>query len=341
MLGPVAGGWIANSNISWRWSEWISLIISGTVLVATILFLPETFSPVLLKWKAAHLRCETGLPYKSKLEQQPTLALRLRAAFVRATHMFTKEPIVILLGIWLVLVYIIVYGFLQSFAFIFGDTYGWHKGLIGSAFSAICIGVLIWYCSAPVYWWYYKRKVSCVKAELALNGIDTEDKHIPGFDLPPPEYRLWTALPVAPALPISMFWMGWTNYAAISPWSDLGAATYFGICWAGIYVTVYNYILDVYGIYAGSALAIITFFRYMASAGINLVARPMYNGIGVHWVLTLLGLIAIVMAPTPLLLAKYGPFLRGKSRFASEYAKQVQEEYVAKVSSSIADSKGV
>lgn len=341
MIAPVAGGWIANSKLNWRWSEWISLIISTTVLIVTILFLPETFSPILLKWKATHLRRETGLPYKSKLEQQSTLASRLRAAFARAASMFTREPIVILLGVWLVLVYIIVYGFLQSFAFIFGDTYGWHKGLVGTAFSAICVGVIVWYCSAPVYWWYYKRKVSHVKADFAGNGIDTEDKHIPGFDLPPPEYRLWTALPVAPALPLSMFWMGWTNYVTISPWSNLGAATLFGICWAGIYVTVYNYILDVYGIYAGSALAMITFFRYMASAGISLVARPMYDGIGVHWALTLLGIVAAVTAPIPLLLAKYGPYLRANSRFASEYAKQVQEEHMAKASSSKSESKAI
>lgn len=38
---------------------------------------------------------------------------------------------------------------------------------------------------------------------------------------------------------------GWTNYASISPWSDLGALCLFGIAWAGIYVTVYQYILDV------------------------------------------------------------------------------------------------
>ena len=100
MLAPVASGWIANSTtLSWRWSDYISLIISGAVVLITILFLPETFAPILLKWKAEHLRRITGKPHISKLEQQRTFLSRLRAAFLRATHMFTREPIVILLGV--------------------------------------------------------------------------------------------------------------------------------------------------------------------------------------------------------------------------------------------------
>lgn len=277
----------------------------------------------MVKWKATHLRRVTGNPhYISKLEQQPTFTSRLHAAFLRAAHMFTREPIVILLGIWLVLVYIIVYGFVQSFSFVFGKTYGWNKGQVGSAFGAICAGVFIWYASAPLYWHFYKRKVAMIRPSLSEKE---QDVHVAGIDLPPPEYRLWSAAPVAPGLPIALFWLAWTNYASISPWSSLTAMAAFGICWAGIYVTVYNYILDVYGIYAGSALAIITFFRYTASAGISMVSRPMYLNIHVHWSMTLFGCLALLLAPVPLLLAWTGPRLREKSRFASEYAREARE----------------
>lgn len=51
MLAPVASGWIAKSTtLSFRWADYISLIISGSVVLITILFLPETFAPILLKW---------------------------------------------------------------------------------------------------------------------------------------------------------------------------------------------------------------------------------------------------------------------------------------------------
>jgi hypothetical protein len=47
-----------------------------------------------------------------------------------------------------------------------------------------------------------------------------------------------------------------------------------------------------------------------------MASRPMYSGIGVHWTLTLLGCIAVVLAPAPLVFWKLGPNLRRKSRYA-------------------------
>lgn len=243
---PIVGAWIAQSSISWRWTEWISVILSGVTLTFTLLLLPETFAPILLSWKASHIRQITGDPrHISELERQPSLLARVKAALQRALHMLTKEPIVPLLGLWLILVYLVVYGFLQGLSFIFGDTYGFSRGLIGTSFASILLGTNLWtFCTVPIYYYLYKRKI----AQLEHESGDEKPfvgQQIPGRDLPEPEYRLWQAVPVAFLLPISMFWLGWTNYASISPWSDLGALCLFGIAWAGIYVTVYQYILDV------------------------------------------------------------------------------------------------
>lgn len=79
------------------------------------------------------------------------------------------------------------------------------------------------------------------------------------------------------------------------------------------------------GIYAGSALAIITCFRYYASGAVNLFARPMYDNLGVHWTMTLLGCMAICLAPAPFLFFRYGPAIRKKSRFAGMYARPANE----------------
>ena len=49
VLAPVVGGFIGQSSrVSWRWTEWITLIISGFVLFLVISFQPETYAPVLL-----------------------------------------------------------------------------------------------------------------------------------------------------------------------------------------------------------------------------------------------------------------------------------------------------
>ena len=45
VLGPVMGGFIAQSNaVSWRWTEWTTLIMSGLVFGLVVLF-----PPILLK----------------------------------------------------------------------------------------------------------------------------------------------------------------------------------------------------------------------------------------------------------------------------------------------------
>jgi len=241
---PVAGGWIAQSSISWRWTEWIALILSGTTLLLTVFFLPETFAPVLLSWKAKHLRQQSGNEnHVSYLDLQDSILKRFRTALLRAWHMLVKEPIVILMGLWLIVVYIVIYSFLQGYSDIFGDTYGLRHGLLGTCFLAIIIGCLLFLCLIPFYYQLYKKKVYALEKAHGEPPLDL--KHLPGLDIPEPEFRLWPSVLVAPAFPICLFWLGWTNRPSISIWSSLGAVTLFGFCWAGIYVTVYLYILDV------------------------------------------------------------------------------------------------
>lgn len=324
-LSPVVGAWIAESTtISWRWTDWIAVLLSGATLILTLLFLPETFSPILLSWRAKHLREITGSErFKAELDLQHTIWQRFKIALLRAFHMITREPIVVLLGGWIVLEYIVVFGLLQGFTYIFGDTYNFERGLIGTVFVAIGIGCTLWTCFVPWYYHLYKRKVQTLHEQItgSWRGEVIRAANIPGQDLPDPEYRLLYALLAAPAFPISLFWLGWTNYSWISPWSGLGATVLLGFSWAGIYVTVYQYLLDTYGIYSGSALAIITCWRYLASGMINLVSRPMYDGIGVHWTMTILGCLAVLQMPLPIIFYIYGEKIRRRSAFANRYAR--------------------
>lgn len=325
VLSPIVGAWISDLGVWWRWTEWIAVILSGSTLILTLLFLPETFAPVLLSWRAKHLRDITGCErFKSELDLQKTFAQRLKTALLRALHMITREPIVVLLGGWLVLEYIIVFSLLHGFSYMFEDTYDFSTGLTEMPFLSIGIGTLLFVGGlVPIYYHLYKKKARRLHEQLSDDSradlITTAN--IPGTDLPAPEYRFWMALLAGPALPISLFWLGWTNYSFISPWSSMCALCLLGFSWAGIYVTVYQYILDTYGIYAGSALAIITCWRYLFSGASNLYSDPMYEGIGVQWSATWLGILAVLQAPLPLLFYRYGHWIRMKSSFAGRYAR--------------------
>lgn len=110
--------------------------------------------------------------------------------------------------------------------------------------------------------------------------------------------------------------LGWTNYSSISIWSGLGACFVFGVVLTAMYVSSYEYIIDSYGANSAIGLTSITMARYLISGCMVIAARPMYEGIGVHWTMTFLGIIATLLAPAPWLFWKYGSRLREKSKYA-------------------------
>jgi hypothetical protein len=77
----------------------------------------------------------------------------------------------------------------------------------------------------------------------------------------------WPAIVAAPLLPVSLFWLGWTNHASVSIWSGLGACFVFGVVATAVYVSCYEYIIDSYGEHAAVALALasITMARYLVA----------------------------------------------------------------------------
>jgi len=375
IFGPVVGGFVGQSSLaSWRWTEWITLIISGAILFIIILFQPETFAPILLKWKASHLRQLTGDDrYVAEVEiRAEGFWTRLLHALYRPFLLTVKEPIVILFALYLTVVYIILFTFLDGYTYIFGDTYGFSEGITGLAFLGIGVGLCLASLLVPLIHHWAKRDLLVLR-----------EKEGPNARLPP-EQRLWFAMFGAPAVPISLFWMGWTNYASISyvsvkylgfffylqssrtsthfsvfeggkrfkelaysknsfetfeistsntihpssnkpqltpklQWSGLASSLVFGYGILCIFISTYQYIIDSYEMYAASALASLTLIRYIVAGGMVEVGIPFYKNLGVHWTLTILGIISAVMVPVPYLFFVYGPRIRGWSSYAATH----------------------
>ncbi|KIW83638.1 hypothetical protein Z517_02884 [Fonsecaea pedrosoi CBS 271.37] len=301
MLAPVAGGWLVqNRNLSWHWTDWVTLIISSFAFIVAFLFLPETYLPVLLDWKARHLRRVSGSPvYVSRHAEKASLLKRLRETLPMTVVYFSSEPVVAVLGGYLVLVYILMFSFLSGFDYIFKETYGLSDGLTGSCFASIAAGSSFFTLSAP-----------------GLFHLSREHTHYVPQARITPEYRLWPAIVTAPLMPVSLFWLGWTNYASVSVWSGLAACFCFGVVATALYVATYEYIVDSYTKHSAVTLASITMARYLVAGSMVIAARPMYTGIGVHWTMTLLGCLGLLLAPAPLVFRRYGEKLRAKSAYA-------------------------
>lgn len=84
------------------------MIISAVVLGIIVFLQPETFPPILLKWKAQHLRELTGDErYRAEIEiRSETFLQRLGTALYRPFLLTATEPIIILIALYLTVVYI-------------------------------------------------------------------------------------------------------------------------------------------------------------------------------------------------------------------------------------------
>nr|OQO15534.1 hypothetical protein B0A51_17307 [Rachicladosporium sp. CCFEE 5018]OQO16385.1 hypothetical protein B0A51_16037 [Rachicladosporium sp. CCFEE 5018] len=210
MVAPVVGAYVGQSGMDWRWVEWITLCIAGGLLVAMILFLPETYAPVLLSWKAAALRDATSdVRNQRPLEQagESSLARKLGEALYRPLSMLITEPIVILLTAYLTFVYIVSFSFFTGAPFIFAGAYGFDQGSTYLMFINVVVG--LWTCAfaSPLYGLLIGRE--CKKA-LAAGKSHAE-----------PEAMLWWAMIAAPLLPISLFWVAWSDFPGTSYWSPI------------------------------------------------------------------------------------------------------------------------
>lgn len=108
ICGPLVSGYMA--TVSWRWVFWVELIFAG-VTWPFLLFIPETFGPVLLRRKAERLRKETGdkaIVAPAELENNDFWQVCV-VVLTRPIRMFLFEAIVLCCCLYLSLAYGIFY----------------------------------------------------------------------------------------------------------------------------------------------------------------------------------------------------------------------------------------
>ncbi|RXK34739.1 hypothetical protein M231_08000 [Tremella mesenterica] len=133
---------------------------------------------------------------------------------------------------------------------------------------------------------------------------------------PKPEKRLEICVLSGWSMVVAMFWFGWTSYPSIHWISPVLAGALLGFAVLGMFVSILNYIIDVYLWAAASALAGATVTRSLFGAAFPLFAVQMYQKLGTQWASSLLGFLALLMAPIPMILMRYGPALRKRSRYS-------------------------
>lgn len=115
-------------------------------------------------------------------------------------------------------------------------------------------------------------------------------------------------------IPLGLIFFGWTAQEHVHYIVPIGATSLVGFGFVAVFLASQSYLVDAFGLYAASATAATVVLRNMASAALPLVGPPMFGRLGLGLGATVLGLVALLFAPVPVLLIKYGQSMRMRNK---------------------------
>jgi multidrug resistance protein len=313
MVGPIIGGYVAQVA-GWRWMFWaISMAVGfqenhlkektslanhdkiGVVTIFTFIVLRETYPIVLLERKAARLRKKTGNPnYRSKLASDLTPAELFKHSIIRPLKLLTCYPIVTAMCTYVAVLYGSLYLLFATYSFVFREAYGFSTSDTGLVFLAGGMGTLL----GLFYVGNFSDKT--LKKRAAAGKILTPEDRLP----------LHIVMPGSLTFPIGLFIYGWTAERHVH-WvvPQIGTAvTGFGSIL--MFIGIQTYLIDAFEEYAASVVGANAVLRGTAGALIPLVGLNMYDTLGWGWGNSLLGFLALALAPIPWLFGLYGAKIR-------------------------------
>ena len=315
---PIGGFIVINQSLGWRWTEYICGILGAAALVVIILVLKETYAPVILARKARQLRKLNGDVLI--IARHETIHLTWKVLLVDylafPLKMLVSDPIVLLMSLFGSFVYAILYLLLVGYPIVFQKIHGMKPGIGGLPFLGLVAGEI---CTVAAIF----GMQPWIMRKAQLNGGKVM-----------PEWQLPIAVPGAAAFSLGILWFGWSGYRREIHWivpTLSGWLSGFGLL--ATFMPSISYLaqarpercvecpsrsrLDLDDVLnkpelsrPASAIAAHTILRSLAASAFPMFATFMYNSIGVQWASTLLGCLAALMIPIPVLLYIYGPRIR-------------------------------
>ncbi|KAI9650700.1 hypothetical protein NHQ30_000722 [Ciborinia camelliae] len=301
VLGPIIGGYLTQSA-GWRWAFWFSAITGGVFEIAFFFVFRETYAPKILRNKAQKLRKETGnMNYHSRFDfdtRAPGIKI-LRDGLVRPVSMFFSSPSVFILSIQVSIAYGYMYILFTTLTPVFEQTYGFSQGAAGLSFIGLSMGMVL----------------GVAVCALTLDRLLKKFTNKSGVFRP--EIRLVPMAVGGALFPLGLFFYGWTaQYHVFYVVPMIGTATV-GLGYFITNIPLQAYLVDIYHEYAASAVGATVVLRCIFATVIPLGALPLYDKLGLGWGNSVLGFIAVLFIPVPLLLMRFGERLRNSTKIMS------------------------
>lgn len=298
VLGPIVGSALVVAD-GWRWTEYLSGIIMLVILALDVIFVDESYPPILLVYKARRLRVQSGnWALHAKFEEWDVSISELAHKFLIRPFQILTTPIAIAMCLYASFCYGILYMQLGAIPIIFGEQRHWPLVSSTLPFISIMIGAFL---------------------GAAINILNQLRYNKVGHGKVMPELRLVPMMPGSVAFASGLFITGWCGPPGNAPWiAPCIGLTLAGFGFFTIFQAAINYLVDTFTKYAASAVAANTFLRSCFACAFPLVVSPLYHNVGVPWGTSIFGFFSVALIPVPFLLYHFGESLRARSKWSRE-----------------------
>lgn len=320
-LGPLVAGFLELKE-DWRWSFYVLLWLGGGTAIV-MLTIPETYAPSILHTKAKRIRRAKIPGYenvKAAVEDNDRTLLGIYKIALTRPWFILFDPISLLVAIYMAVVYTLLYMLFTIYPIVFQEKRGWNSGvgelpLLGTVIGAILGGGIV-----LIDTQIRQRKIQ--RGEMKMEDATPED-------------RLPLAMIGGVGFAASMFWFAWTAEFNSVHWIvPTIAGCILSAALVLIFVAYLNYLVDVYLMYAASAIAANTIARSACGAAAPLFTHQMFTALGVGGGGSLVAGVGTLLSVIPFLFYKYGRQIRIRSRFAPTRENRVPERMTDEESNS-------
>lgn len=220
-------------------------------------------------------------------------------SLIRPLRMLFMQPIVTVCAVYIATIYGLMYILFTTFTFVYEGQYRFSSVGVGLSFIASGVGMMIGLGLVAMFSdRIYQREAAQGRAR--------------------PESRLhWSmVLPASLLVPAGLFIYGWTADKKVHWIAPMMGSAVMSVGMITITMGIQTYLVDSFSTNAASVSAANTVLRSVLGALLPLAGLDLYDALGLGWGNSLLGFIALALAPVPVCLGLFGEKLRTSPKFA-------------------------
>ncbi|QSZ36412.1 hypothetical protein DSL72_006289 [Monilinia vaccinii-corymbosi] len=290
-MGPVITGAMAQS-VGWRNVLSCAAVMAGVCELAFVFLLRETYKPSIIRRRNARWegkRDDLVLKAVAGGEAHEHTAVAIWKAVKRPAAVLGGSFVLQILSLYGAVMFTFYYITSTTLPEVLKNVHGLPQVEIASSFFAFSVG----------------SAMGVLACNLLIDRIYI---YLGGKNKQGAKAEFCMPLSIASAfiLPLSVALFGWAAERAWPVALLLGIVSVQGFAILSAMVPLMAYVVDAFGLYSASALTAVLIARCLASTFLPLAVGPLIDALGYAWGFMMLAGLALVVAPVPWLVMRYG-----------------------------------